>query len=745
MTEPTSAPAAPEPHNPFPSMALASTDETVTVETSAVHQARSLVEGYVNTPATTSAGGYVIAIVGDYGVGKTHLAIELCRTVDRSRANHTHSVFIEAHRETFVDLYQRFVKELDQQDVTDRVRDYYADIVATELERSELTAEVALRLRSGELDPIDVVDRLRLMDSDLLERVRHKLQDVTRKPEFATALTLLLRPGFGRAVWEWLTGTKPDQILADRGIRDPIDTDTDALEAMGVFALLYGHRDHLFVLIVDELDKLLSRSRETAQATVDAFKKMLEVFVRAKALLVLAGLPDYVEVVGANTVERFGQVIRVAPLTTPQAVQYITTKLGHQESPTPLVPFTTDVVRYLVDLTNGVARKVIRFCYQLFSTATAENSIISEAMVRDVARGEYGVANADVVRESVRRVLDSEGLPYQRDHRVGLESRTTPDYWIPVDNTDGGVAIVITESVFDATGANQLAEQAVAIRNAASDAATILVVAGFLPAKVVQTLTTGFNSEPITYNVWTINDDLGALLRGRIKTIEARSARDPLLLISDRLERLSRQQTNSQRYMEELALHIDELGRTPIQIVTAGGGEQVNITTEVAQSYTSLPGKVVRLFDDASDTLSALHWPLDYYRGLLGSTREGNAQLSKRLLEMAGVTDLLRTLVTVFQDAVLGWFLSHSEPYADSAHDELARMCRQYDSACEALPLYGLHEIGSLAPGSTGRLVSTAARTAQAPDLLVNFEGLGSRVRQALLTTTGDTGTASSG
>jgi len=30
---------------------------------------------------------------------------------------------------------------------------------------------------------------------------------------------------------------------------------------MGVFALLYGQRGHRFVLIIDELDKLLSSAR----------------------------------------------------------------------------------------------------------------------------------------------------------------------------------------------------------------------------------------------------------------------------------------------------------------------------------------------------------------------------------------------------------------------------------------------------------------------------------------------------
>ena len=118
--------------NPFPATAVASGAETVTVETSAVRGARHLLDDYLTARVRPGAGN-VIAIVGDFGTGKTHLTNELLRHVDRAEGKSTHVIDIEASTGTFVALYQRFVAQLDEMDVMRRVREYYADIVADDL------------------------------------------------------------------------------------------------------------------------------------------------------------------------------------------------------------------------------------------------------------------------------------------------------------------------------------------------------------------------------------------------------------------------------------------------------------------------------------------------------------------------------------------------------------------------------------------------------------------------------------
>src|SRR5262249_55535079 len=160
------------------------------------------------------------------------------------------------------------------------------------LERSELTARVAQGLTAGELDPVDVVERFGLMESAFHSELRDRFRRVTEDAEFATALTLLLRPAFEPAVWEWFLGRTPDPILQERGITTVIGTEELALAAIGVFVQLHHDAKHRFVLAVDELEQILLAADRPDDAAVGAFKRLLEVFTEANGLLVLSGLPE---------------------------------------------------------------------------------------------------------------------------------------------------------------------------------------------------------------------------------------------------------------------------------------------------------------------------------------------------------------------------------------------------------------------------------------------------------------------
>lgn len=758
MTDDPSALMPPSVVNPFPATAVASGAETVTVETPALLEARHLLDGYLTAPATSGSGN-VIAIVGDYGTGKTHLAADLLRHIGRTAGDTTHTISIEASTGTFVLHYQRFVAQLDQMDVTRRVREYYADIVAEDLEVSELTAKLAPRLRRGELDPDWVVDQLNLIDSDLLQRVRHKLADVTNKEEFSTALTLLLQTGFDRAVWEWFRGDVPDQILFDRSIKDPIVTDADALEAMGVFALLYGHRGHRFVLVIDELDKLLSTSPDTAAATVDAFKKLLQVFASANALLILVGLPDYIDAVGATVVERIGRIVRVSALTTDHAEEYIRRSQQAAGGTATLAPFTRDTVKYLVEITDGVARRVVRLCHHLYRKAVSEGTRVTEAMVREVTRSQIGFfVNIESVRHEVRRTLDAQGLRYFRNHPVGSDPRTRVDYWIPLGDRDSGCAVLLTDSVFGSREVDLLNERAIMIKNTVADAETVLIVVGYLPSALSYELTEVFGIEPLIYDHWTFNENLAAILSTRARLIEEVSAEDPLTVVSNRVERMNRQQTNTQRFIEQLAAHVEAMRASSdhefgaIRRDLDGITQALQPSTTVAQTDRgavppNLPPSVSTLFDDASSALSSLSRVDDVFREALAGAGRGLSDeiearmairtrlASARVFEAMGVVSLLRTLLTAFRDAVTNWYRLHAGAVRDVDKVELGALCRSYDALYDFLPLFRLKELDEfeLPPGGASESFYQTVRSTHLTNTYQAFHSFGNRVQSALL------------
>ncbi|GAA4843387.1 hypothetical protein GCM10025787_25990 [Saccharopolyspora rosea] len=738
--------------NPFSPTAIARVTEfapdTVTVPTPAIREALRLLDDYLVSPAS-SRPGHVIAIVGDYGTGKTHLAVRLLQHARETAPAVTKAVYLDAPAGTFVALYKRFIEQLELDDVRDRVREYYADIVADALSSSGFGSDVARPLRDGEIDPVGIVERFGLMESSFLQQVQHTLERVTRNEAFGTALTLLLRRGFDDAVWEWLTGHEPDQILKDRGIDTAISTEAAALEAMGVFALLYGHRDRRFVVVVDELDKVLSASSRPTEDAIEAFKKLLEVCAGARALLVLAGLPDYLDVLSGNARQRIGRVITVSSLSGENTAEFIRESQRRVHGEARLEPFTPDTVGYLVKITDGNARKIVRLCYQLYRTAVERDGPVTVPMVYEVARNnQFDQAGIDDVRGAVRRVLTAQGSGYLRDHLVGQDEHSRADYWVPVGARGAGCALVLAESVLDPEDAERLVRRATAIRNATARTEVLLVVVGYLPAEFVGELSAAFGGEPLVYDHWTFTETLASALATRIRNLEDVVGDDPIRALHDRLDRMSRQQSNTQRLLDQITTSLNDLRGSADRKFGVLQRELSEVSDTVHAPAGSdspaprlrLPEDVARLFDEALAALDSLRRLDAVVREAFG-TEQDQATAARRgmrdwlrlrnqqAFQAVGVAVVLTGLVEAFRDGVNEWYRSSATDEEGELYDvdreRLAALCRTYDVLYEYVPLFGLDVLGELTAAPV-----TPPRKA---DLRETLDGLGARVQQALL------------
>src|SRR5258708_5583565 len=200
--------------NPFPASAVArlnpSEEEFWSVDTEALKQARSYLQDYLTRadkpePDSDDVQGLVLAIVGDYGTGKTHIAQDMLRQIASANNPNLHPLYLDAPSDTFLALYKdRFLRQLDRSQVLKRVDEYYADIVADELLKSDLTKPVAEALRQRKLSADEVVRDFGLIDSKFVTTLGRKLRKVTERADFGTALLLLRRPEFQAAIWEWL-------------------------------------------------------------------------------------------------------------------------------------------------------------------------------------------------------------------------------------------------------------------------------------------------------------------------------------------------------------------------------------------------------------------------------------------------------------------------------------------------------------------------------------------------------------
>jgi hypothetical protein len=555
--------------NPFPSAAVARLSHArigqVSIVTAATERAFSYVDEYLkSTEADSKAAGSptrtygnVMAIVGEYGTGKTHLALQLLGRLRGRDYKSTSTLYLDAPADTFLALYRdRFFPKISRSDFRLRISEYYSDVLADQLSGSELTAKASDSLRAREVSPDSVIRNLGLMESELRAAVSEKLRTVTDFEQFAVALTLMLRPEFEDAVWEWFACGIPDPALIERGVSEAIDSDQTALEAMGVIALVYGNQNHDFVLIIDELEKVLSADddRRPEEAVVLAFKKLLEVFGSTRAFLVLCGLPDFLEALPEDARQRIGCIVRPVSLSARDVAKYIEDSQAEAFGKASLLPFTDDSIEYIVELASGNPRKIIRLCYYAFQFARKSGTNITRAMVRNVAREQFEATSTEEVEASIARLLDSRGWLYEEEKRVANKKRTERvDYWIPAaGGGEGGTAILLSGPLLDASVLRRLERRADVIRASTADSLVyiLVVVNGFLLAE--------HSSESdkidrfVPYDSRRFSETLGAILSGFRQRLDAVQEKSQIALVQERVEELSRQSASLRTGIDEI-------------------------------------------------------------------------------------------------------------------------------------------------------------------------------------------------
>lgn len=754
--------------NPFPGTAVASIFDVdidvPTIETPAIRDAAERLDAYLRRPAATGEHppgpeGSVIAIVGDYGTGKTHLAAHLLRQVERSAEANVRHMYIDAQAGSFSALYHRnFIGRLKPAEVRQRVREYYADIVADSLRSDAFPTEVTERLRDGKIDPQKFVQQFGLMDSVFLQELRDRLHRVTRNDAFSTALVLLLRGGFDREVWEWFRGADPDPLLAERGITTTLDDDTSALEAIGVFAILYGGRHHRFVLVIDELERVLSSSSRPPEASIDAFKTLLTVAGNAGIFLVLCGLPDFLGVLGGNVRDRIGHVVRASALEPDDVCEYIADSVERVRHRRELTPFSPEVVGYLTWLADGNARRVIQLCHSCYHLSGGTEPV-REATVRDAAREHFEFTSLKDVHAQVRQVLDSGARRYRADHAIDGPGEPRVDFWIPMGHDGRGCAVLLTDSVLKPADLDTLARRAEAVHAAVAETSTLLIVNGYLTPEFVPGLRTAFSEEPLVYSARRFADDLEAALHGITRRLQA-TIGDDMQVIREHVERMTQMQTSTQRFVEELAVQVQTMRSVSDQQLArierdldslAGAGPATGSATAARPVRGRMPARVEKLFAEALGGLDGLNNLDSLLKDAFTTrhTKTPNASVGRALLrglsdqgafDAVGVASLAQTTVAAFRDAVRDWFAqlepgSAVDPLSDDRRSTLASICRAYDSVFEYLPLFKLDELSGTATrlGAHDSVIDQATRPLRQADVRATLDRLGGRVQSAVL------------
>ncbi|MFG2054630.1 hypothetical protein ACGFI9_11435 [Micromonospora sp. NPDC048930] len=736
--------------------------------TRAVVRAREALDDYLRSPHTPDQPrkGRVLTLVGDFGTGKTHLVAALRRRVLES-APAADPVYLDAPNGTFVDLYKRFIGQVKRPRVMDLLSDYYAEVVADELDATPHTARTAARLRQGEIDPVAVVARLHLPDRVLLQRLQTTLIRVTRDNDLGTAFTLLLQPEVQTLIWDWLTGNPPSDFLQERGIFRSIGTDTAALDAMAAFGRLHRDRGRPSVLMIDEFDRVLSAvdSRTDFADRLGPFKRMLEAVGESGALVVLAGMPDMFKIVDESTKQRMGQVVEVSPMTVAEVQEFIRSSHRAIRGDDALDPFTQQAVESLVALTKGVPRQFITLCHYLYGWAQGTQELISPEVVRQVSGNHFDLASVLDVRRDVFHVLNRVGIRVARGHLRERGGEVGVDYWVSDSHGEYRCAILITGGVLSSADVTEVRQRAARARAEAGAVEIVLVVVGYLTeAMATQLVPILKPNDPIVYGRESFPETLQAVVTGVLSRHRETVTANPLEVIIDGVERITRQQATTQELIEYVAQHLAGIGETTERQLTDIRREVASATrggdpTTTASRPTASPTltAVEELFQDALRLLRSIDRMDDDLTAAFADAparplHAGLRAVQARLRQQDGFSPLgtavfLGKLVQAFEHAFLDWYdasqLRAGGRPSPAERDRLDRICTRYEALYHDIPLDELKKLveSSVRDPEHDDVVSQAAGpTIRLDDIRRTFAELGVRVGRAVDGWEGGTG-----
>lgn len=699
------------------------------------------VEEYLEHPEEATTRGRALALVGELGRGKSHLARQVVSHV-LGRDESVPVFVIDRPGDDLTGLYRdqltAMFEDRDARAGFERVVEtYHAQVTADALADDDSTgldegtrAEFVRQLRRDELDSRKVVRSFEINEDVIHRHLRRELREVVGHKQFAAAFALLLDLRFRDLVWDWLAGGRPDRALAERGITQPIAGVRGVLDALTVFGFLHGQVGRPYLLVVDALDEAVER-REFLRP----FESLVDTYVNRGGLLLLTTLPESWSGLPRGLRERVLQIWppRMSRAETEQLVAaYVRRRRpGREREPDarePL-PFTRAALDQLDEISDGVPRQILRICRRAWRlsdgrAAAGAARVIDAGVIHHAVRVLTELRAAPDVREEVERALAADQWPHEREP---LEVRRTADprldrvsYWVRVGERDA-VALLLVPSVLDDGEVGDIAAVAAAAAAAFDGGCRLLVlVNGTVSRTRFDRLAQRIGTAPLLVG----DERFAATLRRAVRTLADRLASvrqgGGVATMGERLGTLAEQQSavlEAVRRMEATQRH--------------------GTTSAVSEEERLLPAAVADRFAAAERALRTLGRPprrvgevfaLDDQGRPLGGTRPSRLTFDTDQLAGLGQVAAVEHLLRAFRSGVADWRRATARgagPLGPELAQSLFVLCRSFEISLEVLPLLG----GPLPSGPAAGPQDADGR-ARAHELL---NGLAEGVRADLL------------
>ncbi|MGY1501137.1 hypothetical protein ACW4TU_31920 [Streptomyces sp. QTS52] len=726
------------------------------IDTPLIEDVEGLVDDYFAPPAAGGRRGRAIALVGEFGLGKSHALRRTYQTI-RTRHAETATWIVDEPAQDMGRLYRDRLRgpgdsEQGKRAFEELVRDYYAYVTAgwvgaaDDDPRRGTLREIATGLRDRVLDPDKVVSALRYDPEVIHADLRGTLGEVTEHRRFSTALALLLEPPFNQMVWNWLNGAEPAEPLRERGITEaigPSDGRPDraagidrVFDALTVQGFLHGRVGQPYVLLLDSLEKVLDWPDDTRRAFMDAFERLINIYTSHGGLLVFCSSPDGLRALRQSVHERVVQLwpTGLDPDRTGQLVaRYLASGEETNEAvrdtgevdadgegpsepapaPPPTGPFDDEALRLLHELTEGVPREVLKTCreaWQLSEDTTGLVRRVPGVTVLKAVRALHERVSYQRVLGDVHDALDlgqwriasRDPVPPRLTRSAG--GREEVLYWLsPAPNAY--IAVVYARSLLLADDVERIVTQVNGLRSAVRPGRfeALLVVNGLVSHAMQDRLGRSIGSRPLVYRQGVFPKSVHEALLQLERRLVEEGREEDLAELGERMRRNLEQQT----------AHLDEMRRNLAAMTLevrpgatgapgpAAGSVHASADEEPAEE---LPGPVWRRFRDALAMLESVT------RRVAGRSVNLRAAATSADLSVLGCATLVRALTEDFRGAVATWARAATPGTPTEVQlGELRRICREYESAVEVLPVHLLRSAEHRHPLTPARTVEILA------------------------------------
>lgn len=700
------------------------------IDTPLIRDVESLVDDYFAPPAAGGRRGRAIALVGEFGLGKSHALRRAYQTI-RARRPETATWIVDEPAQDMGRLYRDRLRGPGDTDQGKRafeelVRDYYAYVTAgwvgaaDDDPRRGTLREIATGLRDRVLDPDKVVSALRYDPEVIHADLRGTLSEVTEHRRFSTALALLLEPPFNPMVWNWLNGAEPAEPLRERGITETIgpsggppdipagiDRVFDALTVQG---FLHGRVGRPYVLLLDSLEKVLDWPDDNRRALMDAFERLINVYTSHGGLLVFCSSPDGLRALRQSAHERVVQLwpTGLDPDRTGELVarylasdDEVTEENRAEEAggvpvrddpPPPTGPFDDEALRLLHELTDGVPREVLKTCREAWQLSEDSEGVVSRVPGSTVLRAVRALHERvsyqrvlgdvhDALDLGQWRIASRDPVPARLTRSAG--GREEVLYWLsPAPNAY--IAVIYARSLLLADDVERIVTQVNGLRGAVRPGRfeALLVVNGLVSHAMQDRLGRSIGSRPLVYRQGGFPKSVHEALLQLERRLVEEGREEDLAELGERMRRSMEQHTAQLNEMRRDFAAMTLEARPAVPAARSTGPEP--------EPAEELPGPVWRRFGDALTMLESV-------------TRRVAATSAD--LSVLGCATLVRALTEEFRGAVATWARASTPGTPTEVQlSELRRICRDYENAVEVLPVHllgGPEHANPLTPART--------------------------------------------